>query len=146
MGIHRTKGDPDNRSHRGHPLCEYCNKRYLDRDELFRHLRREHYYCHFCDADGCNEFYRDYSALAEHFRQDHFLCEEGKCATEEFTGAFRSEIDFKAHIASVHGRGMNKQQAKQTRTLQLEITLGPRGRSGQTEQGVANMRSRGGYV
>ncbi|XP_075165959.1 E3 ubiquitin-protein ligase ZNF598 [Haematobia irritans] len=144
LGIHRTKGDPDNRSHRGHPLCEYCNKRYLDRDELFRHLRREHYYCHFCDADGCNEFYRDYAALAEHFRQDHFLCEEGKCATEEFTGAFRSEIDFKAHVANVHGRGMNKQQAKQTRTLQLEITLGPRGRSGQTEQGVANMRSRGG--
>ncbi|XP_073813766.1 E3 ubiquitin-protein ligase ZNF598 [Musca autumnalis] len=143
LGIHRTKGDPDNRSHRGHPLCEYCNKRYLDRDELFRHLRREHYYCHFCDADGCNEFYRDYSALAEHFRQDHFLCEEGKCATEEFTGAFRSEIDYKAHVANVHGKGMNKQQAKQTRTLQLEITLGPRGRSGQTEQGVANMRSRG---
>lgn len=146
LGIHRTKGDPDNRSHRGHPLCEYCNKRYLDRDELFRHLRREHYYCHFCDADGCNEFYRDYSALAEHFRQDHFLCEEGKCATEEFTGAFRTEIDFKAHVANVHGKGMNKQQAKQTRTLQLEITLGPRGRSGQTEQGVASMRSRGRYV
>ncbi|TMW40327.1 hypothetical protein DOY81_014593, partial [Sarcophaga bullata] len=141
LGLHRTKGDPDNRSHRGHPLCEYCNKRYLDRDELFRHLRREHYYCHFCDADGCNEFYRDYSALTEHFRQDHYLCEE--CATVEFTGAFRTEIDYKAHVASVHGKGMNKQQAKQTRTLQLEITLGPRGRSGQTEQGVANMRTRG---
>uniref|UniRef100_A0A1I8Q1W3 RING-type E3 ubiquitin transferase n=1 Tax=Stomoxys calcitrans TaxID=35570 RepID=A0A1I8Q1W3_STOCA len=144
LGIHRTKGDPDNRSHRGHPLCEYCNKRYLDRDLLFRHLRLDHYYCHFCDADGCNEFYRDYSALVEHFRQDHFLCEEGNCATVEFTGAFRSEIDYKAHVANVHGRGMNKQQAKQTRTLQLEITLGPRGRTGQTEQGVANMRTRGG--
>ncbi|XP_065367355.1 E3 ubiquitin-protein ligase ZNF598 [Calliphora vicina] len=143
LGLHRTKGDPDNRSHRGHPLCEYCNKRYLDRDELFRHLRREHYYCHFCDADGCNEFYRDYNALADHFRQDHYLCEEGRCATEEFTGAFRTEIDYKAHVANIHGKGMNKQQAKQTRTLQLEITLGPRGRSGQTEQGVANMRSRG---
>ncbi|KNC23010.1 hypothetical protein FF38_07929 [Lucilia cuprina] len=143
LGLHRTKGDPDNRSHRGHPLCEYCNKRYLDRDELFRHLRREHYYCHFCDADGCNEFYRDYNALSEHFRRDHYLCEEGRCATEEFTGAFRTEIDYKAHVANVHGKGMNKQQAKQTRTLQLEITLGPRGRSGQTEQGVANMRTRG---
>lgn len=131
LSIHLTKGDVDNRSHRGHPLCEYCNKRYLDRDELFRHLRREHYFCHFCDADGCNEFYRDYNDLAEHFRQQHFLCEEGKCATEKFTGAFRSEIDYKAHVANVHGNLLNKQQAKQTRTLQLEITLGPRNRSGQ---------------
>ncbi|XP_055918168.1 E3 ubiquitin-protein ligase ZNF598 [Eupeodes corollae] len=141
--LHRRKGDPDNKSHRGHPLCEYCDKRYLDRDELFRHLRREHYFCHFCDADGCNEFYKDYNALRKHFRKDHYFCEEGKCATEEFTGAFRTEIDYKAHVANVHGKSFNKQQAKQARTLQLEITLGPRGRSGQTEPHIANLRSRG---
>ncbi|XP_030368883.1 E3 ubiquitin-protein ligase ZNF598 isoform X2 [Scaptodrosophila lebanonensis] len=123
---HNTKGDPDNRSHRGHPLCEYCNKRYVDRDELFRHLRREHFFCHFCDANGCNEFYNVYDDLAQHFRQAHFLCEEGKCATEQFTGAFPNEIEYKAHVASVHGKSLNKHQAKQTRTLQLEITLGPR--------------------
>ena len=86
--------------------------------------------------------YSDYDALAEHFRQDHYLCEEEKCATERFVGAFRTEIDYKAHVASVHGKTMNKQQAKQTRTLQLEITLGPRGRSLQNEQGIANLRSR----
>ncbi|KAI8039514.1 E3 ubiquitin-protein ligase ZNF598 [Drosophila gunungcola] len=142
LQLHNSKGDPDNRSHRGHPLCEYCKKRYLDRDELFRHLRREHYFCHFCDADGCNEFYNDYADLADHFRQEHFLCEEGKCATEQFVGAFRNEIEYKAHVANMHGKSLNKQQAKQTRTLQLEITLGPRGRSGQTEQGIANMRAR----
>lgn len=77
-----------------------------------------------------------YADLADHFRKEHFLCEEGKCATEEFTGAFRNEIEYKAHVASVHGKTLNKQQAKQTRTLQLEITLGPRG------QGISNMRSR----
>ncbi|KAL7735453.1 hypothetical protein ACLKA6_019564 [Drosophila palustris] len=137
--VHNTKGDPDNTSHRGHPLCEYCNQRYVDRDELFRHLRRDHYFCHFCDADGCNDFYNVYADLADHFRKEHYLCEEGKCATEEFTGAFRNEIEYKAHVASVHGKSLNKQQAKQTRTLQLEITLGPRGRR---EQGITNMRSR----
>lgn len=57
LAMHRRKGDPDNKSHRGHPLCEYCDERYLDRDELFRHLRKEHYFCHFCDADGSNHFY-----------------------------------------------------------------------------------------
>ncbi|SPP74468.1 E3 ubiquitin-protein ligase ZNF598 [Drosophila guanche] len=142
LSLHNNKGDPDNRSHRGHPLCEYCKKRYVDRDELFRHLRREHYFCHFCDADGCNEFYNDYTDLADHFRQEHFLCEEGKCATEQFVGAFRNEIEYKAHVANMHSKTLNKQQAKQTRTLQLEITLGPRGRTGQNEQGIANMRAR----
>lgn len=137
--LHCRKGDPDNKSHRGHPLCEYCNKRYLDRDELFRHLRREHYFCHFCDAEGFNEFYKNYDSLRNHFRKDHFLCEEGKCGKEEFTGAFRTEIDFKAHVANVHGKSLNKQQVKQTRTLQLEITLGPRGRLGQTEPHIANV-------
>lgn len=137
--VHNTKGDPDNTSHRGHPLCEYCNQRYVDRDELFRHLRRDHYFCHFCDADGCNDFYNVYADLADHFRKEHYLCEEGKCATEEFTGAFRNEIEYKAHVASVHGKFLNKQQVKQTRTLQFEITLGPRGRR---EQGITNMRSR----
>ncbi|XP_034106125.1 E3 ubiquitin-protein ligase ZNF598 [Drosophila albomicans] len=139
--VHNTKGDPDNTSHRGHPLCEYCNTRYVDRDELFRHLRRDHYFCHFCDADGCNDFYNVYADLADHFRKEHYLCEEGKCATEEFTGAFRNEIEYKAHVANVHGKTLNKLQAKQTRTLQLEITLGPRGR-GPNQQGLANMRSR----
>lgn len=57
LALHRRKGDPDNKSHRGHPLCEYCDNRYLDNDELFRHLRRQHYFCHFCDADGANQFY-----------------------------------------------------------------------------------------
>ncbi|XP_023177787.2 E3 ubiquitin-protein ligase ZNF598 [Drosophila hydei] len=143
LTTHNTKGDPDNTSHRGHPLCEYCNERYVDRDELFRHLRRYHYFCHFCDADGCNDFYNVYADLADHFRKEHFLCEEGKCATEEFTGAFRNEIEYKAHVASVHGKTLNKQQAKQTRTLQLEITLGPRNRGrGPNEQGITNMRSR----
>ncbi|XP_068147878.1 LOW QUALITY PROTEIN: E3 ubiquitin-protein ligase ZNF598 [Drosophila tropicalis] len=142
LHIHNTKGDADNRSHRGHPMCEYCKSRYVDRDELFRHLRREHYFCHFCDADGCNEFYNKYSDLADHFRSEHFLCEEGKCATEQFVGAFRNEIEYKAHVANIHGKSLNKMQAKQTRTLQLEITLGRRGRSGPMEQGIANMRSR----
>ncbi|XP_017475514.1 PREDICTED: zinc finger protein 598 [Rhagoletis zephyria] len=141
LGLHRTKGDRDNRSHRGHPLCEFCKKRYLDRDELFRHKRRDHYFCHFCD-DESNDFYRDYDALANHFRERHFLCEEGRCATEQFIGAFRTEIDYKAHYASAHGRNLNKQESKKTRTVQLEITLGRPARPGLADGGLTNVRSR----
>ncbi|KAG4078768.1 hypothetical protein HA402_015358 [Bradysia odoriphaga] len=96
LGLHRRRGDPDNTSHKGHPMCEFCDRRYLDRDELFRHLRREHYYCHFCDADGLNHYYADYDALKAHFQSHHYLCEEESCAEEKFTSVFRSEIDLRA--------------------------------------------------
>lgn len=58
LARHRTQGDPDDTSHRGHPLCKFCDDRYLDNDELLKHLRRDHYFCHFCDADGAQEYYR----------------------------------------------------------------------------------------
>ena len=57
MYIFYRKGDPDDSSHRGHPLCKFCEVRYVDDDELFRHLRRDHFFCHFCDADGIQEYY-----------------------------------------------------------------------------------------
>ena len=57
LATHRRLGDPDDQSHRGHPLCEFCNVRFFDKDELYRHLRRDHYFCHFCDADGIQEYY-----------------------------------------------------------------------------------------
>jgi len=33
--------------------------------------------------------------LREHFKSNHFVCEEGECANELLTSAFRSEIDLK---------------------------------------------------
>uniref|UniRef100_A0A182JT38 RING-type E3 ubiquitin transferase n=1 Tax=Anopheles christyi TaxID=43041 RepID=A0A182JT38_9DIPT len=126
LALHRRKGDPDKVGHRGHPLCEYCDTRFLDKDELFRHLRKDHFFCHYCDADGRNYFYGDYASLRDHFRGDHFLCEEGECEKEQFTSVFRSEIDLRAHRASVHGKSMNRLANKQTRTLELEFTYAPR--------------------
>lgn len=58
LAEHRRVGDEDDRSHKGHPLCEFCDERFFDNDELIRHLRKEHYFCHFCEADGINnQFY-----------------------------------------------------------------------------------------
>lgn len=128
LAQHRKDGDPDNRSHRGHPLCEFCDTRYMDNDELYRHLRRDHLYCHFCDADGLHQYYSSYDYLRDHFRSEHYLCEEGDCINEKFTAVFRSDIDLKAHRTTVHGRGLGKAGLKQARTLDLEFTLVPRAR------------------
>lgn len=82
--------------------------------------------------------YSDYNALHTHFKESHFACDQ---CTENFAGIFRSDIDLKAHMANAHGKSMGKLQEKQTRTLQLDITLGPRN-SRQIEAGVAHVRSR----
>lgn len=58
LAQHRRKGDTDDTSHRGHPLCQFCDVRYMDSDELYRHLRKDHFYCHFCDADGLHQYYK----------------------------------------------------------------------------------------
>lgn len=123
---HRKSGDPDDKSHKGHPLCQFCDKRYMDKDELCRHLRRDHLYCHFCDADGYNHYYSSYDTLRDHFRSEHYLCEEGECYEEKFTAVFRTDIDLKAHRASVHGRTIGKAATKQARTLELAFRLAPR--------------------
>ena len=73
----------------------------MDSDELFRHLRRDHFFCHFCDADGKQVYYDNYDkGLREHFKQEHYLCEEGDCVNEQFTSAFRDEIDLKGNFVS----------------------------------------------
>ncbi|KAK6643182.1 hypothetical protein RUM43_004685 [Polyplax serrata] len=125
---HKRKGDVDDRSHRGHPLCRFCDVRYMDNDCLYRHLRRDHLYCHFCDADGLDLYYSSYEYLREHFQTEHYLCEEGSCIDEKFTAVFRTDIDLRAHRASAHGRTLGKAAAKQARTLELEFTLKPRQR------------------
>ncbi|XP_026714843.1 E3 ubiquitin-protein ligase ZNF598 isoform X2 [Athene cunicularia] len=124
LARHRIHGDPDDTSHRGHPLCKFCDERYLDNDELLKHLRRDHYFCHFCDSDGAQEYYSDYEYLREHFREKHFLCEEGRCSTEQFTHAFRTEIDYKAHKTAYHSK--NRAEARQNRQIDLQFTYAPR--------------------
>lgn len=57
LAEHKRHGDSNDTSYRLHPLCQFCDQRYFDNDELLRHLRKDHYYCHFCEADGINNEY-----------------------------------------------------------------------------------------
>ncbi|XP_011501913.1 PREDICTED: zinc finger protein 598 [Ceratosolen solmsi marchali] len=127
LSKHQSKGDQDDKSHKGHPLCEFCDQRYMDVDELYRHLRRDHLFCHFCDADGFHQYYNSYDYLRKHFQTEHHLCEEGSCISEPLTSVFRTDIDLRAHKAKKHGKQLGKAAAKQARTLELEFTLAPRG-------------------
>ena len=78
MVAHRKEGDIGDRSHRGHPECKFCSDRFVDNDMLLLHLRKSHFWCHFCEHDGKQEYYNVYKDLRTHFGEVHFLCDEGK--------------------------------------------------------------------
>ena len=123
---HRKVGDSDDRSHRGHPLCQFCDERYLDNDELLTHLRKYHFWCHLCEKDGNQDYYANYNNLRRHFKGAHFLCEEGECLKEEFTSVFRMKVDYQAHVSQKHSSRLSKAEARQMRQLDVNITFAPR--------------------
>ena len=90
---HRREGDPDDKSYKGHPSCEFCGDRYFDKDELFFHLKNNHFWCHFCEVEGNQDYYQNYGMLKVHFREAHFLCEEGPCRYEKYTTVFLTKLD-----------------------------------------------------
>lgn len=120
---HNRQGDPDDTSHKGHPMCKFCNQRYFDKDQLHSHLRKVHFWCHFCEGDGKQDYYIDYNELKKHFKSQHYLCEQDECAYKEIEAAFKTKIDFQAHVLSVHGQKMSKSQSKQKKQIE-QIQLG----------------------
>lgn len=123
---HRREGDLDDKSHRGHPSCKFCDDRYLDNDDLLLHLRKNHFWCHLCEKDGCQDYFPEYKELRQHFLGSHFLCEEDECLHEKYTSVFRTKIDFQAHKAQKHSNKLSKAEARQARQLDVDITFVPR--------------------
>ena len=68
-------------------------------------------------------YHRDYNKLREHFKSDHYLCVEGGCANEQFTSAFRSELDLKAHRLDRHSGGLSKTENKQARMVGIDVSF-----------------------
>ena len=139
---HRKSGDSDDKSYKGHPQCEFCNERYFDNDELLLHLRKNHFWCHFCEKDGKQEYYETYEDLRAHFGSEHFLCEENECLHEKYTSVFRTDIDYQAHKVAKHSKKLTKMAAKQARQLNVEIDYGTRKQYQQRLNGERRLPSR----
>ncbi|CAF0775306.1 unnamed protein product [Rotaria sp. Silwood1] len=116
---HIRCGDRDDTSFKGHPLCRFCDDHFLDVDQLYKHMRKEHYYCHLCTDD--NVYYSDFDLLRDHYRSSHYFCEIGQCKDVQFTNVFSSEIDFRAHQATQHSK--NRAEARQLGTIPVEFQL-----------------------
>jgi len=112
LATHKLKGDQDDKSHKGHPQCKFCKERFLDKDELYRHLMKVHHNCHICEAKtGVKEFFDTMNDMIKHFRKDHFFCEHPDCIDNPLTSVFANETDFKLHVANKHG-GIDKRDIR----------------------------------
>lgn len=129
---HLLEGDLDDKSHKGHPRCDFCQLHYLDKDELYKHLRIDHFFCFICNQDNplsrVMQYYATYEALKDHFRGAHFLCERGDCDNKRFV-AFPTEIGFKAHCVEEHADGLSRQQVRQARNIALDFDTTPHDRN-----------------
>jgi hypothetical protein len=100
LSRHTKKGDA--LGFFGHPRCEFCNTLHYDKGHLFEHLTKAHFSCHICESHGIlNRYYKSYSDLERHFRKEHYLCPERECLEKKFV-VFRSDVDFKGHMLTVH--------------------------------------------
>ncbi|CAI2344312.1 unnamed protein product [Caenorhabditis sp. 36 PRJEB53466] len=78
---HMKSGDFDDRSFKGHPQCLFCDEKFLDEENRYRHLRKEHFFCQFCESDGTmtNVFFGKHDELKRHYKENHFICEAEEC-------------------------------------------------------------------
>lgn len=86
---------------KGHPLCEFCDKRFYGADQLYAHLNGDHFVCPLCERIGKRwQYFRDMNDLLSHYKRAHFLCSVPGCAL-----AFLDREELKAHELCAHGIG-----------------------------------------
>jgi hypothetical protein len=86
----------------GHPVCEFCKKRYYDKHDLFVHLSKDHYTCFLCEKEGIQyRYFKDYNALQSHLTKSHYACTDPGCLERRFV-AFATEWELSSHNASWH--------------------------------------------
>ena len=83
----------------GHPLCQFCNNRFVDQEYLKNHMKQRHEECSLCKQSGKSVWFRHLNELKSHYKQDHIVCEH----CDEGLIGFADEIDHINHLAQVHG-------------------------------------------
>ncbi|CAB3411426.1 unnamed protein product [Caenorhabditis bovis] len=104
---HMRIGDRDDNSFKGHPQCLFCEQKFLDDENRYRHLRKEHFFCQFCESDGTatNVFYGSHDELKAHYKEKHFICSAEDCQTMGI--AFATEFELNLHRTREHSEKRN---------------------------------------
>jgi hypothetical protein len=112
---------------RGHPLCQFCRRRFYGDGELFAHMQAAHEHCFLCRRaqPAAYEYYRDYDDLASHFAAAHHACPHPTCTAARFV-VFGSAAELAAHGAREHageGGGGGASRAERRAALTIPIDL-----------------------
>ncbi|MES1903179.1 MAG: hypothetical protein MHPSP_002682, partial [Paramarteilia canceri] len=120
LELHRLKGDlipyTPIGDHYGykidrHFLCKFCNKWFFDMDEIYKHCRSLHLFCHICDT-GSYSFYYSYEDLFKHFKLSHYVCFHKDCSQELYTNIFSNFTQLRNHMSSEHNIYLKKKYIK----------------------------------
>ncbi|KAI6183510.1 RING-type E3 ubiquitin transferase [Aphelenchoides bicaudatus] len=88
----------------GHPKCDFCNARFFDVEELYKHSRKEHFYCGICsETVGTNSFFKTIKQLHGHYKTKHHPCLDPECV--DLGIVFSDEFDLNVHKTERHGEG-----------------------------------------
>ncbi|UMM17066.1 hypothetical protein L5515_013801 [Caenorhabditis briggsae] len=104
---HMRSGDFDDKSFKGHPQCLFCEQKFLDEENRYRHLRKEHFFCQFCESDGTmtNVFFGKHDELKRHYKDHHYICETEEC--KQMGIAFANKFELDLHRANEHSERRN---------------------------------------
>ncbi|BDA43092.1 probable E3 ubiquitin-protein ligase ZNF598 at N-terminal half [Coccomyxa sp. Obi] len=100
-----------------HPRCDFCEVHMYSGDELYEHMRQQHFTCDICQRRGAFMHFDSADALMRHLRSDHHLCEEGECAGCLI--AFGSAEELAQHRRERHSRTMPRFDRSRARVLPL---------------------------
>jgi len=90
-----------------HPECQFCQERFMDEEELLRHMNVVHQMCGICDRVGVHgHYFADVQCLAAHYAEAHYVCAHPNCTSGGCRlRAFSTEEDLALHMFEEHNQG-----------------------------------------
>ncbi|CAH8557729.1 unnamed protein product [Schistosoma turkestanicum] len=85
---------------RGHPLCDFCQERFYEMEDLIVHIRDLHFLCDLCMTSGKFVVFRQQNELLDHYGESHHLCSE--CRAQQRISCFATEDRLGLHRFQEH--------------------------------------------
>ncbi|TGZ73472.1 hypothetical protein CRM22_001493 [Opisthorchis felineus] len=90
----------DKQRKRGHPLCDFCEERFYEMEDLISHIRDRHFLCDLCMTTGKFEVFREQWELLQHYSDAHHLCAE--CRAQQRISCFLTSDRLGLHRFQEH--------------------------------------------
>ncbi|KAF5394721.1 hypothetical protein PHET_10488, partial [Paragonimus heterotremus] len=111
----------DKNRKKGHPMCEFCQERFYEMEDLISHIRDRHFLCDLCMTMGKFEVFREQCELLQHYGDSHYLCVE--CRARQRISCFATEERLGLHRFQEHPDEVAKDP---NAWLPISIQLPPR--------------------